>query len=99
MGVPCTWWGIPSADASESTLSAPYTAGEPASPAWHCWIPLRLAASGTLLASSWDEPVPGEAARMPPRLEEDDMADLIFIAATVAFFAIGWLYVKACDRI
>jgi hypothetical protein len=31
--------------------------------------------------------------------EETQMADLIFIAATVGFFAVAWLYALGCDRL
>jgi len=27
------------------------------------------------------------------------MKDLIFIAATIVFFLLSWLYVRACERI
>jgi len=27
------------------------------------------------------------------------MKDLVFVALTVAFFLVSWLYVRACDRL
>jgi hypothetical protein len=33
------------------------------------------------------------------RLEDPKMADVVFVAITLAFFAISWLYVRACDRV
>lgn len=31
--------------------------------------------------------------------EATQMADLVFMAVTVAFFAIAWAYVRGCDRL
>jgi hypothetical protein len=33
------------------------------------------------------------------RLEGLQMADVVFVVITLAFFAITWLYVRACDRV
>jgi len=27
------------------------------------------------------------------------MTDLIFVSITIAFFAVAWLYVRACERL
>jgi hypothetical protein len=27
------------------------------------------------------------------------MADVVFVALTLAFFGLSWLYVRACDRV
>jgi hypothetical protein len=27
------------------------------------------------------------------------MKDLVFVAVTLAFFALSWLYVRACERV
>jgi hypothetical protein len=32
-------------------------------------------------------------------MEETDMLDILFIAAGLAFFAVGILYVLVCDRL
>jgi hypothetical protein len=49
----------------------------------------------------------GRRCRLPPpvravstsRPEVDAMKDLLFVAITVAFFLLSWLYVKACERL
>jgi hypothetical protein len=28
-----------------------------------------------------------------------DMKDLLFVAVTVVFFVLSWLYVRACERV
>jgi len=35
----------------------------------------------------------------PLNERSEEMMDLIFIAATVAFFAIAWAYTLGCDRL
>jgi hypothetical protein len=32
-------------------------------------------------------------------LSAHGMADLAYVVATVAFFAVAWLYARACERI
>jgi hypothetical protein len=34
-----------------------------------------------------------------PMLYTAGMKDLVFVCATFAFFALGWLYVRALDRL
>jgi hypothetical protein len=43
---------------------------------------------GTIRAPEWAEPIRGAA-----------MLDLVFALATLAFFAIGWAYAGACERL
>jgi hypothetical protein len=42
-------------------------------------------------------PVGVSGRRGLPR-EDPPMADLVFVALTIAFFAASWLYVRACER-
>ena len=54
-----------------------------------------------------DKRFPGEQPGTPivvenvaaEKLRSDSMADVIFIALTVVFFVISWLYVIGCGRL
>jgi hypothetical protein len=34
-----------------------------------------------------------------PHPKEDQMIDVVYVLATLAFFAVAWAYARACDRI
>jgi len=53
------------------------------------WVTVR---HGARLALS-----SGDACLMG--VSEGTMLDLVFVATTIAFFAIAWLYVLGCDRL
>jgi hypothetical protein len=40
---------------------------------------------------------PGPRGSLAP--EKIKMSDLVFVLVTVGFFALGWLYVRACDAL